>query len=217
MRWVTPIALTASLFLIYVYNQAAGGERISYRYAAPVIPSLILVGALCVDRLYFYLSKGQGVRRVLVVGIPLIILLPNIGLDVLHLPFLKRSHAYVEDVCVRYGTYLHDHCQEMQTVACYDVGAIGYYGKIHVFDMLALVSPETFPIRVNAQTIDNVDALNSFKPDYFVLPWLGNPEKILRVLPPHDFIFQDSVYSYRMSWSLDNTPRVTGLLRLHWR
>ncbi len=215
-RWLLPLGIVVGLLLTYTANQAFGGERISYRYAAPILPSLVLVGGICAERLAAIFIDRRSLNALARIVALMLILSSNAALDYLHLPFLRRSLNYVENVCSKYGVYLNKHANKDDKIACYDVGAIGFYSDRHILDLIGLVSPETLHLRVTAANVNDISALPLLKPRFYVLPWLGDSRLILAKLPPHRVLFWDTVYSYRMSWSTDNTPRQTALLRLEW-
>jgi hypothetical protein len=215
-RWLLPLGVVVGLLLTYMANQAGGGERISYRYAAPILPSLVLVGGICAEKLAGFFIHRRSLNALARIVALALILSCNSTLDYLHLPFLRRSLNYVEDVCSKYGLYLKEHANKDDKIACYDVGAIGFFSDRHVLDLIGIVSPETLPLRVTAANINDISAVLQLKPRFYVLPWLGDSRQILAKLPPHRVIFWDTVYSYRMSWSTDNTPMQTALLKLDW-
>jgi arabinofuranosyltransferase len=210
------IGLVAGIPVLYLVNQAIGGASISYRYAAPTIPIIIFSAFKFLD---FLIEKKEwrstSHYRLLMAMLVLFIVLPNIWLSVKHTPFLVKSNNYLA-VLEKYGKYLKGHASPKDTVACYDVGAIGYYSDRFVLDLVGLVSPET--IKYQQGDMYNLAAITVFKPKYLVVPWFADMSNQLNLFPKGTTIFRDSVYNYRFHIARDDQehPYSTELRELSW-
>ena len=188
--------LTAGIPLLYFVNHAIGGASISYRYAAPTIPIMIFAAYKFLDfSLNKHVWRSPIHSRALYLSLAVCIALPNIWLSWKHTPFLMESNAYLA-VLEKYGSYLKDHSSVTDTVACHDVGAIGYYSDRYVLDLIGLVSPETIRYQHEGDQY-NVGAIEAFRPRYLVVPWYADKYHQRDLFPAGITIFADRVYDYR--------------------
>jgi hypothetical protein len=194
-HWLQMLMIPATYFM----NSIMGGESISYRYGAPTLPILILGGFLSLD------AWGPSMRisaRWLVVVVALIILTENIGLSVFHLPFLKKSVGYGENVLVRYGKWLQKNSAPLDTVAAYDVGAIGYYSERRILDLIGLNSIDVYSLRRSGVPgFENSVAVDLYRPKWLVTQFGADSARVFPHLPtPYQVIFRDEVPEYHMDW-----------------
>jgi hypothetical protein len=207
-------AMIFGLPAVYLANQSGGGEAITYRYAAPGIPILVYGGFRVLDTIWNRSLTKIPIRRPILISLGVIVIATNAALSVMHYPFLRKSLSYVEDVCVKYGRHLRDNSAATDKVACYDVGAVGYYSQRHVLDLIGLVSPETIPFR--SLHPFNLVAVQHFKPQYYVQQWSMDKLNMTMDVPPGQVISVDTVYDYRfqMTATGDPKPYVTKLIKL---
>jgi len=186
------VALTFALPILYFVNGLRHGTEIAFRYAAPAIPILILLGSISLDRL---VSLGRTRERLIVLVCAFIIFAGNVSLSLLHLSPLHRSVSYVETVLVKYGKWLHANSLPRDTVACYDVGAIGYYSDRPVLDLVGLNSIEAYRMREipGPEGFPNWGAVVQCRPRWLVTPlgidsvqYLGNLPGRFRVIMKDD-------------------------------
>ena len=193
--------LVFSLPAIYFVNALSGGTDISYRYAAPTLPIIILVGSLCIDKVA---ASWKTHKNAILVAAALLIVVGNVSLSIVHWPFLKESVNYVETVLVKYGKWLNANSAPSDTVACYDVGAIGYYSERHVLDLIGLNSLDAYSMRKVGmhQGFENWTAVHHYHPRWFIsqltvdsVHTLGNLHMKFRI------VMKDEVPDYRLAFS----------------
>ena len=137
--WVCGLGDRALVPAVYFVNQLRGGVELTYRYAAPTLPLIAVVGWLGVDRLVAKIGR-HSIRRTVLVALAAIAVVGNVGMSILHLPFLVRSNRYVKGVLVEYGQWLDDNAAPTDVVAAYDVGALAYFAHRPVLDLVGLNS-----------------------------------------------------------------------------
>ncbi len=208
------IGIVVGIPVIYLVNQSIGGESISYRYAAPTIPIIIFSSYKYLDYLVSKNKWHSAIRyRVMLVSLLLIILLPNLWLSMKHAPYLIKSNNYL-NVLEKYGRYLKGHSAATDTVACYDVGAIGYFSDRYVLDLVGLVSPET--IKYKTSDVYNISAINAFAPKYLIVPWLADMNNQLSLFPVGTALFKDYMFNYRFQIAqiTEDRPYIIELRKL---
>lgn len=208
------VFLIFGLIFIYLINGATNGEIISYRYGFPIIPSLLYFSYTYLDNNPSFRINKYFNRKKYIIAIIGVIILSNSFLTVWHFPSLIKSYNYVENVLVKYGTYLKKNANPNDVVACYDIGAVGFYSQIKVLDLIGLVTPETIKFK-DVERV-NYKAINYFKPKYFIKYWLHDSCKIYPHLPSYEILLQDTVFNYRMSLNSDKKIYITQLIKLNW-
>jgi len=211
---VAHVVLMISIPLIYLTIAVRGGEGITFRYAAPTIPVLILGGSLCFDRI---LSRYHSRKVLLVVLAFTVMSMSNISLSILHLPFLKTSVWYVESVLGGYGKWLNQNAAPNDTIACYDVGAIAYYSRRPVVDLIGLNSIEAFPLRhlSGPEGFKNWNALHKYRVRWFVTELYADGDRMVRQLDlPYRICLEEKVPDYLFSFSSRRIERPIYLLEL---
>jgi hypothetical protein len=215
MAW----ALTLVIPAVYFVNQARGGESISYRYGAPALPMLIVLGWLGVEAVYEHV-KRPSIRRTLLVGVTAVVCVSNVTLSLAHLPFLRRSVEYMEMVLAGYGKWVKINSDPACIVACYDVGAIAYYSDRRVLDLVGLNSMEAIQHQeVKVHDLVNEYAVRKFKPDYLLTRLQVRLSDYAGVLPRYEVLLSSRVPSYRFEPSkLFSEPEYATvyLMRLYW-
>lgn len=213
---LTLFIITAAIPALYFLIQARGGEGISYCYAAPTLPALILVGFLAIDRVLSEINlKESHVKLVAALAVISIVGI-SVVFSILHTPSLKGSLYYEKNVLVEHAEWLKEHTDPSEIVACYDIGVIAYFADRQVLDMIGLTCPEIIPYKKKSLA----EALAAFKPDYYVTPLVQNPEQIYRQLPPHHLVHEYPVTPYRFSLTSlagkNQSAWHSALLKLNW-
>lgn len=218
-----PVPLYLLLLLIpaaYAVNQVRGGEVISYRYAAPTLPALVLAGWVAVDAMVNRTGK-EGVPRWAVVGAAVFLAVSNTFLSVLHTPSLLRSAGYVENVLVESGRWLNKETEPEAVVACHDVGAVAYYSQRRVLDLVGLNSKEVLAgLLERRPDAINSAAIERFRPDYLLTRFGVDIGDYARYRTAGNVIKTFQVPAYRFEpGALLKEPRTfrVELLRLSWR
>lgn len=206
--------LLAFLPAMYFVIHARGGEAISYRYAAPVLPLLVTLGFLQLDRL-LERYPAIGARRAALAA-ACCVLAAGAGLSALHTPSLRRSRAYLDDVLVPYGKWLGAHAPPGARVACYDVGAVAYFSQRPVLDLVGLNNPEVVRHLDRSRQFDvNMGALRAFRPDYLVTFAHMDTAGLYDGLPVAETIFTREVVPYRFGGG-GGPSHACSLWRLDW-
>lgn len=199
IRPALPLAVWGLIFFLpamYVVIQARGGEGISYRYAAPVLPLLVLAVTASV-----VWSLGAGV-----------------ALSITHTPSLKISRAYLNDALVSYGLWLNQNTPPTAIIGCYDVGAIAYYSRRPILDLVGLNSPEVIPlIDPNERPRVNRAAIMKYRPDYLVSFAHGDTGQLYDGVPIVETLLTREVLPFRFgSRAQAGESHPCHLWRLDW-
>lgn len=218
LRRVPLAAWGLLLFLpaMYFVIQVRGGEAITYRYGAPVLPLLVLLGFMHADAL----AAGRDDRLVrrLAAAASLWVVAAGFALSCAHLPSLRRSHDYLQDVLVRYGVWLNANTPPTAVVGCYDVGAIAYYSRRPILDLVGLNSPEVIPFhRPDELPHVNAAAIAKFRPDYLVTFAHADTGDMYAGLPVAETLLSGRVEPYRFGGPGAGGPSHTCFVwRLDW-
>jgi hypothetical protein len=150
------------------------------RYAMPVIPVLLALGAEGLIG-WCSLPSRQALRATVSRAWP-------ISLSLVTLFFwLTGASAYAQDVAiiesemVTAARWVADHTSPGALVAAHDIGALGYFGQRRILDLAGLVSPEVIPILRDERAL--ADLLDQRRADYLV-SFPGWYPQLTRDLPP---------------------------------
>lgn len=115
------------------------------RYAMPVIPVLIIIGALGmngwihmrgINRLRWMTSRAWPIIMILVGGI----------FGVLGGLAYSTDVAIIETEMVQAAAWIAENTEPDTLIAAHDIGALGYFGSRNLVDLAGLISPEVVPI-----------------------------------------------------------------------
>jgi hypothetical protein len=136
--WCVGLVTAYSIYLPYLFSRG--------RYLMPIIPFVLLIGLRGLNMLsHLFEEKAKmGVGRVKVAKVLVLVMVcVQFGFA-----SWKTSVAYagdcryISDRQVRTALWIRDHLPEDAVIATHDIGAIGYYSRRRVLDMVGLVSPE---------------------------------------------------------------------------
>lgn len=207
--------LVAFLPTLYLLTHARGGESISYRYGAPILPLLVAVGFLQLDRVLAGRNARTSAR--FAIAATLCVIAAGITLSVMHTPSLRKSRDYLQNVLIPYGRWLGEHTAQNARVAAYDVGAIAYFSRRPILDLVGLNSAEVIPLLDPREAPRvNIAAIVKFRPDYLVSFVHADTRGLYAGLPIAETIFTSSVAPYRFGLPQAGPPRPCYLWRLDW-
>ena len=204
------------LFLpaLYFVTHARGGESVSYRYAAPILPLLVLIGFSKIEELLVLLKFKQ--EKIVLISVTSFILICGASLSYLHLPALKKSQNYLEGILIRYAEWLTINTPDNSLVACYDVGALAYFSNRPILDLIGLNNPEVLPNpRPAGFSAVNIEAIKKYKPDYLVTFAQYDARAQYQGLPIKRKIFSEKIESYRFGESTASFG-YSELIELDW-
>jgi hypothetical protein len=131
------------------------------RYLIPIIPIVILYGAIGITRLLDR-RASHGMNRLLRVG-GLTLAAAAVIVWIVFVPLGATAYAtdtaVIDDEMVAVAHWLNDHVPSDAVIAAHDIGAIGYFTQRPLLDLAGLISPEVIPfIRDEAQLMDWMNA-----------------------------------------------------------
>lgn len=219
IRPALPLAVWGLIFFLpamYVVIQARGGEGISYRYAAPVLPLLVLAGYRLMDQ--GLASANRKLVSLAVTASVVWSLGAGVALSIAHTPSLKISRAYLNDTLVSYGRWLNQNTPPTALIGCYDVGAIAYYSRRPVLDLVGLNNPEVIPlIDPNERPRVNRAAIMKYRPDYLVSFAHGDTGQLYDGVPIVETLLTREVQPFRFgSRAQAGESHPCHLWRLDW-
>jgi hypothetical protein len=131
------------------------------RYLIPIIPIVILYGAIGTIRLINRRSS-RGMNRLLRVS-GLTLAAAAVIILIMFVPLGATAYAtdtaVIDDEMVAVAQWLNDHVPPDAIIAAHDIGAIGYFTRRPLLDLAGLISPEVIPfIRDEAHLMDWMSA-----------------------------------------------------------
>ncbi|MCP4574512.1 MAG: hypothetical protein GY838_19345 [bacterium] len=142
---VALVGITATWTVALLGGYALKQVWIISRYLAPLLPVILL--ALMVVAEWLCLGPGARsgafgpVRRVLVAGLVLTVLLNSWLLGSRIVPHARDLRAGLEDCYLDMGDWLRENAEPDATVAALDIGALGWSSERRILDLMGLISP----------------------------------------------------------------------------
>jgi hypothetical protein len=165
-RWL----LVVGWSLLYMLAYTLLGVTSYFWYYAPVVVGAVVLVAVGVEIVAFYLSEyvqKLWIARILQVVMMLALIAPQVvGIITLYLTPDHRMSVY-QDI----GEWLNTYTPPDATVGVLEVGVIGYYADRHMIDFAGLLQPETANHFSHDATYEDVAlwAFERFSPSYLVL------------------------------------------------
>jgi len=144
------------LMILWVFGLPAAYAVFDFqvlsRYLVPVIPVVVVLGAIAWERLAAAVWKGAAARRAALVVFASLAIVQSVAvyMKVVVPPTLAFSRG-LETVVCGMGEWLRENSPPDALVAAPDIGAIGYISERRILDLGGLVTPEINAMR---RTID---------------------------------------------------------------
>jgi len=188
-----PVLFLTPILCLYTILFAGGLVHYFYRYQHPALPFIAAMTGGGTAYLLTLAAQRDFVVKVLVVA----------GLSVAVVPFWQQ-YNYYKDLYARASNETHDLLRTIpldmnnivkpgEVVATHDIGAVGYYGKFQVLDLVGLTNPKVIPYHKGRHVREYMEGA---RPNYLLMfpdwdvdfLWLfpGNePEKyeLIKVYP----------------------------------
>lgn len=172
------------------------------RYLIPIIPIVILYGAIGTTRLIDRRSS-RGMNRLLRVS-GLTLAAAAVIVLIMFVPLGATAYAtdtaVIDDEMVVVAQWLNDHVPPDAIIAAHDIGSIGYFTRRPLLDLAGLISPEVIPfIRDEAQLMDWMSARQAA---YFVTfpgwyPTLSRSPVFVPIFEGHSSFSPEHLTVYR--------------------
>ncbi len=152
--WLLGIILAYGLFLPYLYQKG--------RYLFPIFPAYLIMGIYgIVITMNLIQKKIESIKNYykymfLVLVITIIITLQFLYASINFIKIYIDDVKYIHDRQIITGKWLNKNLSPQSIVATHDIGAIAFYSKLQVVDMVGLISPEMIP------NIGSFDRLKKF-------------------------------------------------------
>lgn len=149
--WCVGLFLAYWKNLPYLYQEG--------RYLMPLLPFYIIIGISGIDTCLVVIKKLLKKERTLIIVSSFILLVLAYQFCTGAWEFRKNyteSCKYISDRQVRAGKWLYTNVPNDAIIATHDIGAISFYSKRKIVDMVGLVSPEMI------KNIGNLDKLRDY-------------------------------------------------------
>ena len=141
------------------------------RYLVPVIPCVIVLGAVSWEKLSAIVWRGAGARRAAMAVFVLLVAAQSVTVyEKVVVPPTRQFSRALETVVCGMGEWLRENTPPGTLVATPDIGAIGYVSRRRVLDLGGLVTPEINAMRrsIDVERIIEEGIYLQFKPAYLV-------------------------------------------------
>ena len=187
------------------------------RYVAHLVPLLVVVGALGLQRALEFAPRLQGAHKSLfhprsAMVWSLVFLLFAVGVPQYGWLYSKNV-AEIEDMHIDMARWVEANTPAESVIASHDVGALGYFSGRKVLDMVGLVTPTVLEyLRPGFPADEGVlEYLRVAEPDFVIMmpTWYPQLSKMGRELQPgHEEVVKgvrtiaagDRLVAYRASW-----------------
>lgn len=112
------------------------------RYFFPILPVLTLAGTQTISSFI----ANRGMERFSRLFQILLVLICTIG-TVHAMEMYRASVSNIVDQHLAASDWIEKNCSKQDVIAAHDVGAIGYFTKRNIIDLVGLVSPEIYPLQ----------------------------------------------------------------------
>lgn len=152
-----PRVIIALWCLLYIAAFAVGRPKIWSWYGQPIYFAVVLFAAIAAAELFVRVTRGKHFPRL----VSALAWSPILGLALwLALSVVRGKSGVSEHVYKGIETYSRS-IDPTDTIAAYDIGAIGYHSNAYIYDLAGLVTPE-------ALRFGSPDTLlKAIRPDYY--------------------------------------------------
>ncbi len=164
-RWLRLLPLLWAFAFLAAYALRLPVTYQHGRYAIPVLPALLVLGAEGLSRTVDW-RASPAARRLLSRAWILTAAAVTLAFYVLGARAYALDVAVIETEMVATARWLAENTLEEALIAAHDIGAIGYFSGRQLIDLAGLVSPEVIPILRDEAALANL--LNQQRADYLV-------------------------------------------------